>query len=80
MSTSTKLPDLEIPGYEGVEWEKSSIGSTAGTLDDCVAFAALPDGDVALADTKTGTASTFRRSEIAALLAGAKNGDFDHLA
>jgi phosphoribosyl-AMP cyclohydrolase len=78
VSKSIKLDGFEIDGFPGVTWEKSST-STPGTLDDCTVMAALPNGEVAIGDTKTRTATVFTRSEIAAWVKGAKAGEFDHL-
>ncbi|MBD0734041.1 hypothetical protein BGM09_01020 [Streptomyces sp. CBMA29] len=72
------MSEFTVEGFDGVTWVKSSA-STPGTLDDSVALAKLPDGDIALADTKTGAALTFNPGELAAWIEGAKNGEFDHL-
>ena len=61
-----------------VTWQKSS---TSGHDGDCVEFAAHADG-VVLRHSKApnGPALLFTRSEIAAMLTGAKSGEFDHFA
>lgn len=62
----------------GVDWQKASASGSNG---DCVEFA--PVGDrVAVRHSKapTGPALMFTRSEIAAMLDGARGGEFDHLA
>lgn len=63
----------------GVVWQKSSHSDANGT---CVEFAALPDGEVAVRNSRypDGLALIFTRSEIESMLIGAKNGEFDHLA
>ncbi|MDJ0346736.1 DUF397 domain-containing protein [Streptomyces sp. PH10-H1] len=65
----------------GLDWVKSSR-SNQQHLDDCLAVASTPDGMVAIGDTKDpgATPLVYRKSEFAAFLAGAKAGEFDHLA
>ncbi|MFJ9839348.1 DUF397 domain-containing protein [Kitasatospora sp. NPDC101155] len=64
---------------EGVVWQKSRHSNSQG---NCVEFAALPGGDVAMRNSRfpDGPALIYTRAEIAALLLGAKDGEFDHLA
>lgn len=59
----------------GLRWFKSSASSTNG----CVEVAHLPDGGVAVRDTKDrGKAPhVFTRHEWQSFLTGAKNGEFD---
>ncbi|WP_405894654.1 DUF397 domain-containing protein [Streptomyces sp. NBC_00104] len=61
----------------GVAWQKSSASGHDG---DCVEFAAYADG-IVMRHSKApqGPALLFTRSEIAAMLTGAKAGEFDHL-
>jgi hypothetical protein len=61
--------------YEGLRWFKSSA-SAAG---DCVEVAHLPNGGVALRDTKDRTKEphVYTSREWAAFLTGVKNGEFD---
>lgn len=61
-------------------WRKSSFSGSRED-DDCVEVAPLPDGGVALRDSKHPEAGhlTFTRSEMAAWIAGAKAGEFDDL-
>jgi hypothetical protein len=63
----------------GVEWRKSSASNPSG---NCVEAAALPDGSVAVRNSREpdGPALVYTRSEIAAFLAGVRNGEFDDLA
>ena len=58
-----------------LRWFKSSASSAAG----CVEIAHLPDGGVAVRDSKSrGKAPhVFSRHEWECFLAGAKNGEFD---
>jgi len=59
-------------------WRKSSHSNSQG---NCVEFAALPDGSVAVRNSRypQGPALVYTRAEINALIAGVKDGEFDHL-
>ncbi|TQS45805.1 DUF397 domain-containing protein [Cryptosporangium phraense] len=61
-----------------VAWLKSSFSNPNG---NCVEFAQLPDGQLAMRNSRhpEGPALIYTRDEIAALIAGARSGDFDHL-
>ncbi len=61
-----------------VQWRKSMASNPSG---NCVEFAALPDGEVAVRNSRypDGPALVYTRSEVAAFLAGVKNGEFDDL-
>jgi hypothetical protein len=64
-------------------WRKSSFsGGGSDTGGDCVEAAALPDGRIAVRNSKHPEAGTvfFTRTEIAAWLQGVKAGEFDDLA
>jgi hypothetical protein len=60
---------------DGLRWFKSSASSAAG----CVEIAHLPDGGVAVRDSKDRgkTPHVFNRHEWECFLIGAKNGEFD---
>jgi hypothetical protein len=60
------------------DWRKSTWSNPSG---DCVEVAALPDGGVAVRNSRhpSGPALIYTRGEISAFLAGAKNGEFDDL-
>ncbi|GGO84675.1 DUF397 domain-containing protein [Wenjunlia tyrosinilytica] len=62
----------------GVVWQKSRRSNSQG---NCVEFAKLPDGDVAVRNSRhpDGPALIYTRAEIEALILGAKDGDFDGL-
>lgn len=61
-----------------VVWRKSSESNSSGS---CVEVAALPDGEIAVRNSRhpAGPALIYRRAEMAAFVAGAKNGEFDDL-
>jgi hypothetical protein len=61
-----------------VAWRKSTWSNPSG---ECVEVAALPDGAVAVRNSRhpSGPALIYTRGEIRAFLAGAKNGEFDDL-
>lgn len=69
-----------VPAAElgAVQWRKSTKSNPSG---NCVEFAALPGGDVAVRNSRypEGPALVYTRAEVAALLAGVKNGEFDDL-
>ena len=60
----------------GVTWRKSKH---SGCVGNCVEAAALDSGEVALRNSRdpNGPALIFTRDEMAAFLAGAKDGEFD---
>ncbi|WP_107474005.1 DUF397 domain-containing protein [Streptomyces sp. TP-A0874] len=62
----------------GAVWQKSRHSNSQGA---CVEFAKLPGGDVAVRNSRypEGPALIYTTAEIEAMLAGVKNGEFDHL-
>jgi hypothetical protein len=66
------------PALIGARWFKASASSASGS-DGCVETAFLPDGRVALRDSKdTGKAPhVFTRHEWDCFLDGVKKGEFD---
>ena len=70
---------MDAQSISGVRWRKSSASNPAG--GNCVEFADLPSGEVAVRNSRfpDGPALIFTKSEIAALLTGARRGDFDGL-
>jgi hypothetical protein len=61
-----------------VTWQKSRHSNPNGA---CVEVATLPDGEIAVRNSRFpgGPALVYTRAEIAAFLAGAKDGEFDHV-
>jgi hypothetical protein len=60
----------------GVEWRKASYSNFNG---NCVEVAPLSNGEIAMRNSRfpTGPALVYTRAEMAAFLAGAKDGEFD---
>ena len=61
-----------------VHWEKSQHSNPNGA---CVELAALPGGEIAMRNSRfpVGPVLLYTQAEITAFLAGAKDGEFDHL-
>jgi uncharacterized protein DUF397 len=79
MTNSTPYNGMPAEDLAGIAWRKSSHSNSQG---NCVEFAQLPDGSVAMRNSRfpQGPALVYTRAEISALLAGAKDGEFDDLA
>ena len=69
-----------IPAAEltNVTWQKSKYSNPNGA---CVEVAHLANGEIAVRNSRfpAGPALVYTRAEIAAFLAGAKDGEFDHV-
>jgi len=61
-----------------VRWLKSWHSNPNG---ECVEMAALPNGEIAMRNSRfpAGPVLLYTQAEITAFLAGAKDGEFDHL-
>ncbi|MBV9164149.1 MAG: DUF397 domain-containing protein [Pseudonocardiales bacterium] len=70
---------MSAAGLAGVAWRKSRL---CGQIGNCVEAAALTGGNVAMRSSRhpSGPALIFTRDEMAAFLAGAKDGEFDDFA
>ncbi len=77
--TNTPANGIAATELVGASWRKSSYSNSQG---NCVEFAALTDGSVAVRNSRDpqGPALIHTRAEISALLAGARDGEFDDLA
>ncbi|MGP3941861.1 DUF397 domain-containing protein [Streptomyces sp. 6N106] len=62
----------------GAKWIKSALSNAQGA---CVELAKLPGGEVAMRNSRhpEGPVLVYTQAEIAAFVAGAKSGDFDHM-
>lgn len=69
---------VQASSIVGAQWIKSRRSNQSG---NCVEVAQLPDGSVAIRNSRhpDGPALVYTRAEIAAFLAGAKDGEFDHV-
>ncbi|NGN67203.1 DUF397 domain-containing protein [Streptomyces sp. A7024] len=69
---------IPAPLLGSVSWRKARASNPSG---DCVEVAGLPGGDVAVRNSRhpSGPALVYTRSELAAFIQGAKDGDFDDL-
>ena len=69
------IPATEIAD---VTWQKSRHSNPNGA---CVEVAVLPGGEIAVRNSRfpSGPALVYTSAEIAAFLAGAKDGEFDHV-
>jgi Domain of unknown function (DUF397) len=61
-----------------VRWRKSQHSNPNGA---CVELAALPNGEIAMRNSRfpVGPVLLYTQAEIIAFLAGAKDGEFDHI-
>ena len=69
---------MPASGLPSVSWRKSSISNSQGA---CVELAQLSDGEFAVRNSRNpdGPALIYTRAEIAALIEGVKQGEFDDL-
>jgi hypothetical protein len=67
-----------LPNLDGLAWRKSSFSGSGGASSGCVEVANLPDGDIAVRDTKDRSRAAHRHSAPAwrVFLAGIRAGEF----
>jgi hypothetical protein len=72
-------PSAQDPRLAHAAWRKSRQSNPSG---NCVELAALPGGTIAIRNSRhpAGPALLYPRADFAAFLAGARDGDFDHLS
>ncbi len=78
--SSTPAPGSSASAADsGSRWIKSSLSFANG---DCVEVARLPDGQIAVRDSKDTDQLTLRftPTEWNAFIGGVRNGEFDHIA
>ncbi|MEU4134106.1 DUF397 domain-containing protein [Streptomyces wuyuanensis] len=75
MEFTNGMPAGEL---NSVTWIKSSHSNATG---NCVELAALPDGQVAVRNSRDpqGPALVYTRDEVEAFVAGARGGEFDEV-
>lgn len=69
---------MSATGLGDLRWQKSRRSNSQG---NCVEMAELSSGEIALRNSRhpDGPALVYTRAEVAALINGAKDGDFDNL-
>ncbi|MEE1754654.1 DUF397 domain-containing protein [Streptomyces sp. SP18CS02] len=69
---------MQASALTSVTWTKSSHSNATG---NCVEMAELPGGQVAIRNSRDpeGPALVYTRDEVAAFVAGARDGDFDRM-
>ena len=70
---------MPAPTRDGLDWRKSSFSGSGGASSGCVEVAPLPDGGMAVRDTKDRSRTAHRHSAPAwrAFLAGIRGCEFD---
>ncbi|RJQ79790.1 DUF397 domain-containing protein [Pseudonocardiaceae bacterium YIM PH 21723] len=65
-------------GLKGLSWRKSRY---SGKIGNCVEVAKMDSGEIAMRNSRfpEGSVVVYTRDEMAAFLAGAKDGEFDYV-
>lgn len=73
---STVYNGVSADRLSGVDWRRSRM---SGAVGNCVEVATLDSGEIAVRNSRfpNGPALIYTRAEMAAFLAGAKDGEFD---
>jgi hypothetical protein len=69
---------MPAPNLDGLAWRTSTFSGSGGASSGCVEVASLPDGGIAVRDTKDRSRAAHRHSapEWRAFLAGIRAGEF----
>jgi hypothetical protein len=69
---------MPVPNLDDLAWRTSSFSGSGGNSSGCVEVAPLPDGEIAVRDTKDRSRVPHRHSAPAwrAFLAGVRAGEF----
>ena len=75
---SRMVNGMSASQLQGVTWQKSARSNPSG---NCVECAALPDGSVAMRNSRDpeGPTLIYTPAEIEAFILGVRDGDFDNL-
>ena len=77
-SAAARTTSTSAPALGAVTWRRATASNPRG---ECVELAALPSGEIAMRNSRfpAGPILLYTQAEITAFLAGAKDGEFDHL-
>lgn len=80
MSNAVTVPNYNPPALPGLAWIKSSK-SNQQQLDDSIGLAVTPEGGIAIGVTTDPAQVPLiaTKAKLAAFVAGARAGEFDHL-
>ncbi|WP_405018190.1 DUF397 domain-containing protein [Kitasatospora sp. NBC_00070] len=80
MSNAVEVLNYNPPAFPDLSWIKSDK-SNVNQLDDSIGFALMADGNIAIGITtdESQTPIVSTPTKLRAMIAGAKDGQFDHL-